>query len=206
MGMLILEYARIVLSWPVVIGVIAAFFLISFQQEIRGILHRVASVKLPGFELTTPQVARPEAVVAPNEPSAAPPNLQGLTLNEGDAARLKSWFDSERLATKLWEFQFLNYFFAMSTQYVLNWLLQYPQDVTRSAYDARWTAYIFSAEERNAVIAALAAHGLIESNGNIMRVTEKGREYAQWPGRTCMGYVTPTTGVVPFSPQLNFPA
>lgn len=200
MALVVLEYFKVFLSWPVVVGLIGVLCLCMFKQEVKGLMLRLASIKLPGVELSTPQVSRPDPVSPPEEAaSAPPPNLQTLHLSPDDQERLRSWFAAERMATRLWEFQFLNYFLALSSQYVLNWLMSHPQDVTRNAYDAYWTQYIFNPAERQAIIDALAAHALIEANEHLLRITDKGREYARWEGRKAMGYVAPATGVVPLA-------
>lgn len=200
MALVVLEYLRIFLAWPMIVGLIATLCLLLFRQEVKGLMQRLASIKLPGVELSTPQVSRPEPVQQPEKAAQlSPPNIQSLHLSPDDQERLKSWFSSERLATRLWEFQYLNYFLALSSQYVLNWLMPHQQDVTRSAYDAFWTQYILNPAERQAIIDALAAHGLIEANEHLLRITEKGREYARWSGRKAMGYVAPATGIVPLT-------
>ena len=56
---LVLEYVKAVLSPQVVAGVAALIFLGSLKEDIRGLLRRIAKIRLPGgSELSTSQVER----------------------------------------------------------------------------------------------------------------------------------------------------
>jgi len=175
---LILEFLRVIISWPVSAVVIA----IIFQSPIRGLIDRVRSVSVPGIQLQAMQ--QPEAVVKGGTQIKLPP-LQlptGLTLAPDQLEVVKQAFQAERAAGRLWEYRYLNYFLARSTQVVLDWLVGLNQVTTADAFDAYWLPLIPDASQRNMIIMALQAHHLIEMDGPVIRTSEKGCEYAKWRG------------------------
>ncbi|KVR47568.1 hypothetical protein WK16_06715 [Burkholderia ubonensis] len=126
---LILEYLKVVLSWPVVVGLGATVGTLWFRTELRALINRIASLEFPGGKLVTQQaMIEDESVIgeaAQSVPAdnATPPALQGLRLSAEDQATLRNVFVSERAAARMWEYHYLNYYFAPSTQHVLNWLI-----------------------------------------------------------------------------------
>ena len=173
-----LEVLRIVVSWPVAAVVIAFLF----RNAIRSLLNRIRVLSVPGVQLQTRQL--PEGA-APGEREIKPPAPQlpeGLALSPEQQAILRQAFQAERAAARLWEYRYLNYFLARSTQTVLDWLVNLGQATTYDAYDAYWLAFITDANQRRIIIDVLQAHHLIELDGQIIRATEKAREYVNWRG------------------------
>jgi hypothetical protein len=191
---LILEYLKVLLSWPVVIGIGAIIGTRWFRTEIQALINRIASLEFPGGKLVTQQAKIEEespvsdAVQPVPVDDAAPPVLDGLRLTVEEQATLRAAFEAERAAGRMWEYRYLNYFFAPATQHVLNWLISLGQATTIDAYEAFWMNRIAQAGERQAVIHALQMHLCIQVNGPVITVTEKGREYAAWPERKILGY------------------
>ncbi|CAB3638815.1 hypothetical protein LMG26685_01819 [Achromobacter mucicolens] len=46
MALVVLEYLKLFLSWPVVVGLIAVLCLCMFKQEVKSLMLRLASIKL----------------------------------------------------------------------------------------------------------------------------------------------------------------
>ncbi|CAE6944202.1 hypothetical protein R75471_05529 [Paraburkholderia domus] len=191
---LILEYLKVLLSWPVVVGFGATIGTAWFRTELRALINRIASFEFPGGKLVTQQAkieeesAASDAVPPVPAGDVAPPVLDGLRLSAAEQATLKGVFDAERAAARMWEYRYLNYFFAPTTQHVLNWLISLGQATTFDAYEAFWTNRIAQAGERQAVIHALQMHLCIQVDGPAITVSDKGREYAAWPERKILGF------------------
>ncbi|KVX81204.1 hypothetical protein [Burkholderia ubonensis] len=191
---LILEYLKVVLSWPVVVGLGATVGTLWFRTELRALINRIASLEFPGGKLVTQQAkieeesATGEAAQPVPVDDAAPPALQGLRLSDEDQATLRAVFASERAAARMWEYHYLNYFFAPSTQHVLNWLIGLGQATTIDAYEAFWMNRIPSAIERQAILHALQKHLCIQVDGPVINVSDKGNEYGAWPDRKVLGF------------------
>jgi hypothetical protein len=183
---LILEYLKLVATPQAIGGAIALVFLGRFREEIKALIRRIASIKLPGgTEVSMPQLERiePASKIPPALPPGTPVTLpEGLRLTPDQVQAVTEIFRAERAAAHLWEYRFLNYFLVHDTQRVLDWLASLPERTTFCLYDAWWLPTIPSAEERRAIMRALEAHNLVVENGPLLEVTPKGREYIQWRG------------------------
>lgn len=190
---LLLEYLKVLLSWPVVVGVGATVGTLWFKAELRALINRIASLEFPGGKLVTQQAkmdeeAAVDAVPPVSATDTAPPALQNLQLTPQDQAVVRDAFAAERTAARMWEYRFLNYFFAPATQHVLDWLIGLNQATTEDAYDAFWMNRIPQGAERQAILHALQKHLCIQVDGPAIRVSDKGREYAAWPERRILGF------------------
>lgn len=210
---LLLEYLKVFLSWPVVVGIGAIVSIILFRKEVRKLIDRIANVEIAGFKLATQQaealeVVNPEGLnVEAAEPAApavgaveeaAPAELANLPIGDAERERLRAEFVAERAAAYMWEYRYLNFFFAPSTQAVLNWFFGIGGNTTLDAYMAYWTNRIFMQNEREAVLVALEKHNMLRADGALLVLTEKGREYHSWPDRRIMN--------IPNTTHINVPA
>jgi len=187
---LVLEYLKALLSPQCIAGVVALVFFSQFQDSIRALMRRVASIKLPGgAELSAPQLDRTADEKAadkdlPTPPSETAPTIpEGIHLTPEQTIAVVEIFQAERAKAHLWEYRYLNYFLVPSTQRVLDWLAGLKERTTYGMYDAWWLPIIPSAGERRAIIDALQAHYLIIlGDGELIEVTPKGRDYIEWRG------------------------
>ncbi|MEX1231225.1 MAG: hypothetical protein WEB58_13350 [Planctomycetaceae bacterium] len=185
---LVLEFLKVLLSAPVIAGTVAVVFITVFRSDIGALMGRVARIRFPGGELSTSQAERsgeaPPTEAAPPKvpPGEEVPLPQNIALMPEQVTQLAEIFRAERARAYLWEYRYLNYFLVPLTQRVLDWLASLKDRMTYTLYDSFLTQAVPRAEERKAVIDALAAHHLIQLNGDIIEVTPKGREYVQWRG------------------------
>lgn len=185
---LVLEFLRVLLSAPVVAGAIAIAFIAVFRGDIRALMRRVATIRFPGGEVSTSQAERssevaPAAGTTPKVPSEEQVTLpQNIALTPEQVKQLGEIFQAERARAYLWEYRYLNYFLVPLTQRMLDWLASLKDRPTYTLYDSLLTQAVPSADERKAIIDALAAHHLIQLQGDLIEVTPKGREYIQWRG------------------------
>lgn len=55
-SLIVLEYIKTFLSWPVVVGILAILFMMRFKDVIAALLGRITGMELPGgVKVTTPQ-------------------------------------------------------------------------------------------------------------------------------------------------------
>lgn len=186
---LVLEYIKVFLSLQVVAGAAVVAFFVIFKGEIRSLLKRTPRIKFPGgWEFSTSQLEKTneELPAQGEQPSATTPDApslpENLTLTPEQVKALGEAFDAERARAALWEYRYLNYYFARGTQHVLDWLASLDKRTTLSYFDSFWLPVIPSAKERHAIINALESHYLITLRGQVIEVSEKGREYLAWRG------------------------
>lgn len=184
---LVLEYIKALLSVQMVLGALAAIALVLFKTELRALLNRVASFKWGSAEISAPQPTS----TAPTETGAEPGKLPGpelpvlpagIQVNAEDAKRLEQAMLSERARAHYWEYRYLNHFLVANTQRALDWLASLPNAATFTTYDALWQLRVPTAEERRKIIRALEEHNLVVLHGDLIEVTQKGREYLEWRG------------------------
>lgn len=173
---LILEYLRVFVSWPVAVVAIAALF----RAAIERLIDRIRSVRGVGVDIQAPQLPeRPAQDVNP-PPPALP---AGLALTPQQHQQLIQVFQAERAAARIWEYRYLNYFLARSSQVVLNWLSSLPQGTTSvDAFEATWLPLVPDANQRRVILQVLQGHHLVQIDGPAISITEKGLEYIQWRG------------------------
>ena len=189
---LILEYLKVFLSPQLVVGAIAAALLWIFRPELRSLVNRIAKIKLPGgTELSTSQIERSNEELPakgeqpkplPAESSEVVSLPSNLSLAPEQLRALQESFAAERARAFLWEYRYLNYFLARSSQRVLDWLAGLSVRTTIPTFDAFWLPVFPNAQERQAIVTALQAHYLVIFVGEMIEVTPKGREYLQWRG------------------------
>jgi hypothetical protein len=105
-----------------------------------------------------------------------------VTLTPDQAQEVMRLIQSERAAATLWEYRYLNFFLARSTQLVLDWIGSLDPPTSLRFLDAQLQASVPDANERTAIFAALQNHRLIEVSGDAVRVNPKGKEYLEWRG------------------------
>lgn len=185
---LILEFLKVLLSPQMVVGTVLVILFILFRSELRSLLSRIASIRWGQAEISAPQLPSEGAGTSVSSDNSnlshtATPQLpEGVNVSSEDAERLRQAMLAERSRAHFWEYRYLNYFFVIGTQRVLDWLISLPNSTTFTAYDALWQPFIPTAEQRRTIINVLEEHNLIVMHGDLIEVTPKGREYAQWRG------------------------
>lgn len=183
-----LEYLKVLLAWPVVTAVLGITVVRTFRPQIATLLEKPFRLKWPGGGASfgsQERVARtelPASTNAPAVPSAGtsvvlPEHLSPSSQEGKDVVNL---VQSERANAALWEYRYLNLYLVRGTQMVLDWLATLPQGISPSFFDSQVQAFISDSNERFAIVNALQRHHLVAIQGDMMRVTDKGREYLAW--------------------------
>jgi hypothetical protein len=187
---LLLEYLKVILSWPVMGALLGLAVVRTFRPQIASILERPLKLKWPGGGATfgsQERTARAE-LPASTTPPAVPSSESGVTLPDGLQEASETGRDvvqlvqSERAHAALWEYRYLNLYLVRGTQMVLDWLATLPQGISTAFYDSQLQAHIADANERIAILNALQRHHLLTLQNGLLRVTDKGREYLRWRG------------------------
>jgi len=184
---IVLEYLKVILSTPVVLGVIAIVALLLFKSDIKTLIGRIATIKLPGgSELSTLQQSRSTEEATPqNPPNVSDEQLQipnNLQLSQEQLEAVRKLYVNERANAYLWEYRYLNFYFVPTTQFVLEWIATTQQPTSLSLFDNVWGPLIQSVDERQAIIDALQSHHLIQLTNSLVEITPKGQEYLEWRG------------------------
>ncbi len=135
LAQLILEYLKVFLSAPPMAAAVVLVFTVLFRREIASLISRIARIKLPGgSEVFTSQQEKAQEEIAskqeaPPLPASSSVELpKNITLTPEQAQQVVQLVQSERANATLWEYRYLNFYLARSTQIVLDWLgtLQQP--------------------------------------------------------------------------------
>ncbi len=189
-AVVVLEFAKIILAWPVVTCILGITFVRTFRPQIATLLEKPFKVKRPGggasfgSQARTSQAELPASSSAPAVPSAGtavelPQNLSPTSQEGIDVVHL---VQSERANAALWEYRYLNLFLVRGTQMVLDWLATLSNGISVSFFDSQLQAFIPHANERFAILNALQRHHLVSMQNDMIRVTDKGNEYLRWRG------------------------
>jgi len=189
LSLLVLEYLKVLLTAPVIAGIVALFILRTFSKDVSGLFARIAHIRLPGgSEVFASQQEKSQGEIAPKSPPSELESSQqvqlpqSITLTSDQAQQVVQLLQSERVNALIWEYRYLNGFLARSTQTVLDWLAGMQQGISLNLLDSQLQPFIVDANERKSIIAALQNHHLIQINGELVQVTPKGREYVKWRG------------------------
>jgi len=170
---LVLEYARAVLSAPVVTGAVVVVAFVLFKDALRELILRGFRFRAGEYEFESQRDALSLSKVPP------PPGPPALPKNPTPDQAIAAY----RTEAKFWEFSFLNHFLVRGTQMVLDWLARPTTNATLSLFDAGWRSVIQDPKEREAIINALQTHNLIQiDKDQLIHVTDKGREYLGFRG------------------------
>lgn len=185
-GSIVLEYLKVLLTGPVIGGAVALTFIVMFRQPIKSLIARIASIKIPGgAELLTPQQP-PEgsADKTPHVPvSQDEPPLLPASLSDPELEQIQEVLNAERARAYVWEYRYLNLFLVPATVLVLEWFASLTVRITIGMYDAFWSTTVREAEQRTTILSVLESHRLVQRDGDIVAITEKGREYLEWKDR-----------------------
>jgi hypothetical protein len=181
---LVLEYLKVVLSTPVICGIIFLILFCKFSAEFRNLINRISTVRFGGSEINVSQRERekeglPENTEVP-KPVGAPKLPETITLNQEQGKIISDVLQAERATAYLWEYRYLNFFLARRTQEALDWLASLPAPPTLHLADSFFVN--LPLDERKAILDALKNHHLVDDANALLTVTPKGHEYLQWRG------------------------
>jgi hypothetical protein len=201
------ELLKIFISWPFVIFVLGLAFGIGFRIEIAQFLRNIAAIKLPGgAEILTSQLPPPKSEKSeePSPPEPAPgiitlnedqqniirQHIEALTKEAADARQEKeklleaatNLLSEKDIEKKYWWFMYLTLFMVPTTQNVLRWFAAQSLPSTKEYYNEMWKPVVAAAEQREVILMVLLHHGLLESKGHVLQITQNGRDFLNFIG------------------------
>lgn len=167
---LIKEYLSVFISWPVTVLIIASILFFKFSKSI--------VIFLENSKLSQ---AGPLGVESRQENTAP---VEQNTSNNGDSETRILEEKKERF-----EFLYLNLVLVLNTKYALLWFNFQPSlSSTKESFISIYQlppVIINPIIEKEAILNALLTSQLLESNGNILKLTEKGKRFLKF-----IGYIT----------------
>jgi hypothetical protein len=191
-----IDALRIVVSWPMTVGILGFLFGLVFRKELATFLSNIAFIKLPGgAELGARQAppsveeAKPLGGVAP-EPDAEPQSQFRAQLEDlsGQLADTRQQRDqvlegavklltSKQEEVTFWRFQYLSLFLVPITKTVLRWFANQRIPPTKTFYEENWKPVIVDPQQREMIFMVLHHHSLIEERGPSFAATAAGRAF-----------------------------
>lgn len=190
-GTTLIEVLRILISWPLVVGVLGLLGGGEFRRELRDLVARIKSIRAGSFQLDLDQ-----AQDRPNKIEPGQEDTTSIRLTKEQIAIIRSKIDElfklkERekeaamnLVTQLqteiafWQFEFLSVFLVPMTQNVLRWFagLQNVQ-ATKEFYHQTWRDIVKDGGQRDTMLSVLLSYGLLVQEGDALKITEKGMQF-----------------------------
>ncbi len=161
---LVIEVLKLLLSWPVVAGVLGFMVLCTFKSDIRQFVGRLGWLKLGQFE------ASQQAITSPNR------------VNPVDNSSVKT--ESDRSNSEYWEFMYFNLFLVPNSKRFLLWVAQrksVPEASCIAEFDLMLPLPFPELEKKN-ILMTLLAVGLLRADGSSVEVTDKGNNYLRFLG------------------------
>lgn len=149
------EYLQILLNWPFLGACLISYFLFTYREEIRTILHKARLNKIGGAEFGQAEKEETALEIASKEPSTGYQN---------------------------WEFKFYGMVIAVNTFRSLLWLHTIGSS-TKMNFFQNMTLHPTTADisvEREAQFSILLGYELIEQKGELYKVTTKGAKLLKY--------------------------
>ncbi len=194
---IILEYLKIIFSWPVAFFVFSLIFVLKFKESIKLFLENIASIKVGPFEASQRQTKGPEERIE----DQITENLQeqGITLNKVQLQQVEDAFSNltkekeekeqeienqsqvikyfiER--AELYEFAYLSLYLVQNSKLALLWFYnQISNSSTKDNFTLQFPLHpqiINPVAEKEAIFNALLINGLLEQASGFFKISEKG--------------------------------
>lgn len=202
-----LELLKVFISWPFVILILALAFGFTFRYEIAQFLRNIGTIKLPGgTEILTSQAPPSKSEMSDKE-APPEPSPEVLTLNEEqqkiirqhikelakEAADAKQ--EKEQILDtavnmlvhkdreiRYWWFMYLSFFLVPTTKNVLRWFAIQIPSPTKEYYNEVWKPLVVDSKQREIILMVLLHHGLIETKGHLLQITQNGHDFLTFIG------------------------
>jgi len=195
----VLEYFRLIISWPIAITVISMVFVYKFSSEISKFLNDACKLKVGQLELTR----QSEVLKVSSNKKRKTSKIKGVTFTNEQIEQLNNEFtqlasdrdqkieeinNKDQLISYLVdraeksEFAYFNLFLVPNTKLTLQWL-----STQVSATKEYLKIYIVNnltqnEQEFEAIFNALATSELIGYNEGVYLVSDKGKRFLQYLG------------------------
>jgi hypothetical protein len=196
---IILEYLRVILSWPLLTFILLIIFLFKFANSIKVFLENLRSLKAGPFEFSQQQKP-PEEI---NKKIEDKLEESGITLTKEQLKQIEETFETlskekqnkefqiskqgeviRYLAERaeLYEFLYLNLYLVYNSKIALFWFVN-PSTKDNFIYSFPLPPQIVNqTAEKEAIFTVLLSNGLIEQDGLLFKISEKGKRFLKFLG------------------------
>lgn len=195
----ILEYLKVIFSWPIIVFTLSMIFMFKFSKEIHDFLLNTTHFKAGPVEMTKQSEEEP-----PSEKIEG--NLENdnnvqftqdqITALDNEFTRLSSETDQQKQTIEqkdefiryliarleLTEFAYLNLFFVPNTKMVLHWLRSVGQ-TTKELFNISFQPSIPSEVERETIFSVLLGNEMIIEQNSQFQLTEKANKFLDYLGK-----------------------
>lgn len=175
---IVLEYLRVVLTWPPILLILISILIFNFKLEIKELLGRVK--KIYGLEINQKEA---DPILQEENIQFTYQELEELkddfNKKEGDIESLKESITLLLHRLEIYEFAYLNLFLVTNTKYALLWFYNQPNYSSTKenfVHSFQLVEYIQNEmpEKESIVNVLLQNQLLILENAPLLTVTEKG--------------------------------
>jgi len=192
-----LEFLRIVLTWPVAVGILGIVFMYFFREPISYFIReKLKRLKAGagGVELQAEQI-RSDSEVEEREPSdeeaekiirtlvqelaeKTQEKLQMIEAQEGLRKRIFQIFEVKNKQSRYWYFNYLNVFFVPNTKASLRFVAQTETPVIPQTLQLYLSTFgIVEPDQPGIILNVLEQNQLIASTPTGYKITENGQRY-----------------------------
>lgn len=173
----------IILSWPVVVGVVVVVAGVSFRRELSRFLGSLSTIRFPGGEVTSRQ--RDPQDGSRSEVLSTIGMLTRRLEEEGRARSMTAeaaveLLRKERANSEYWKFEFLVLFLIPQTVSVLRWFSEATVPVPRPQYEHLWAVVVADAQQRSVMLDVLIHFALLYEANNGVCISERGRAFLRF--------------------------
>lgn len=190
------DYLALLASWPIIVGILGFYFLSRFSVPISSFIDRMHSLKAPGIEFSSEdQLRKSESdrgVQEAVEKAAEPGDIRDTSVNREQIRQIINEFtgQNDQIETlkniasraldraEVFEFAYLNLFLVPNSKIAL--MVLNRQDTPKVIFLSQMQVsdqVDDPVKERHAILGALVGNGLVEDNGTMLKITEKGRRF-----------------------------
>ena len=105
--------------------------------------------------------------------------VQGKSIIVEYAIKMIGEKDREK---KYWWFMYLSLFLVPNTKLVLRWFATQATPPTKEYYSEFWKAIVAESKLREVMLMVLIHHGLVVSEGPVLKVSQNGRDFLAFIG------------------------
>jgi hypothetical protein len=184
----LLDYIKVVLSWPVAILILGLILFTRFHDAVDSLIRNVKSVKLPGGSKIQTWAA--PAVGAGTTPpregrtitGSATATGRGTATAKAEVIKAGASSGAEALSDELrWKFSYLANFFVPNTKRVLLWFHE-KGELDRVDYHAFWSSLIPGLDQATVILGVLLQYGMLKDERGTLRMTDEGSKFLHFIG------------------------
>jgi len=178
---IILNYLKLIFSWPVAFFIIMIVFLFKYRDSLNKLIENIKSVKAAGVEvIAQTKTEEPDVEKEDINKKVIDNLLHQLGTLELEKGKIVS--EAQTLIwglyneAEFYKFSFLNLLFVANTKIILKWFNDISE-TTKEIYKSSWRPIIKNEEQLDIILSVLLNFKMVEENDINVRITEDGRKF-----------------------------